>query len=119
MEIVAPDNRRRQFFWGALLAWIPFLFLAVPTAKGIYHAFQAGEKATGLAAIEDGLVGIFATFGLVLTVVFELVASYCLLRAIHGGRAARTMVSAFSLCCCVIMLAVVGLFVWLRWGGAQ
>lgn len=117
MEITTPDNKRKQFLWGVTLAWIPFFFLAIPTVRGIYHAFQSAEKATGLGIIGDGLLGVFATFGLVVTGVFELLAVYYLLRSIHGGRAPRTMVAAFSLCCSVVMLAVAGLFVWLRWGG--
>lgn len=115
MEIApAPDSRRKQFLWGIALAWVPFLFLAVPTALGVYRALRgiSQEKATGLAAVGGGLVEFFVTFGLVTTVVFECAAVVLLVRTIHRGRAARTFISAFSLCCSAIMLSVAGVFVW-------
>lgn len=115
MEVVAaPDRKRKQFVWGVVLAWVPFLFLAVPTAVGLYRALRgiSQEKATGLAAVGGGLIEFFVTFGLATTVVFELVAVVLLLRTIHGGRAARTLLSAFSLCCSAVMLTVAGVFVW-------
>ncbi len=110
------DNiKRKRFLWGVFLAWIPFLFLAIPTAIGIFHAFRGipQEKAIGLGAVAGGMVEFFSTFGLAVTVVFEVTAIILLLRAFSGDRPKRAFVSALSICCSGFMLAIVGLFVWL------
>lgn len=116
MDSNTVDIKRRRFLWGIFLAWIPFLFLAIPTAIGLFHAFQgiAQEKATGLSAVAGGFVEFFATFGLAATLGFEVAAIILLLRSFSGERPTRAMVSALSICCSGFMLAVVGLFLWLN-----
>jgi hypothetical protein len=111
-----PDNiKRKRFWWGVVLAWIPFLFLAIPTAIGVFRAFRgiSQEKATGLGAVAGGMGEIFSTFGLAAMVVSEVTAIILLLRSFSGDRPKRAIVSALSICCSGFMLAIVGLFLWL------
>jgi hypothetical protein len=75
------EIKRKHFLWGVSLVWIPFLFFATPTLIGLYHAFRgvSREKATGLAAVAGGVTELLATFGLAVTLVFEVVAIILLL----------------------------------------
>ncbi len=64
---------------------------------GLYHAFRgvSREKATGLAAVAGGVTELLATFGLAVTLVFEVVAIILLLRSFSGERPARAILSRF------------------------
>ena len=107
-----PDNiKRKRFWWGVVLAWIPFFFLAIPTAIGVFRVLSR-EKATGLGAVAGGMGEIFSTFGLAAMVVSEVTAIILLLRSFSGDRPQRAIVSALSICCSGFMLAIVGLFLW-------
>ena len=83
---------------------------------GLYHAFRgvSREKATGLAAVAGGVTELLATFGLAVTLVFEVVAIILLLRSSSGARPARAILSALSICCSGFMLVIIGLFLWLN-----
>ncbi|MBI1740904.1 MAG: hypothetical protein HYR57_08505 [Candidatus Koribacter versatilis] len=117
MDDQSADIKGKRFLWGLCLAWIPFFFLAIPAAIGIFHAFQgiSQEKATGLGAVAGGLAEFFATFGFAATIMFEIVAITMLLRSFSGERPMRSTISAISICCSGFMLAIVGVFVWLTY----
>jgi len=115
LDLLADNIKRKRFWWGVVLAWIPFFFLAIPTAIGVFRAFRgiSQEKATGLGAVAGGMGEIFSTFGLAAMVVSEVTAIILLLRSFSGDRPQRAIVSALSICCSGFMLAIVGLFLWL------
>jgi hypothetical protein len=115
MEIQTEDIKRKRFLWGVCLAWTPILFFIIPTALGIFSAFRgiSTGKATGLAVVTGGLTEFFSTFGLAAILVFEVAAIVLLLRGFSGGRPARALFSVLSICCSVLMLTVLGLFLWL------
>lgn len=112
MDVQTDDMKKKRFLWGVCLAWVPFLFLFIPSAIGIFSAFRgfASEKATGLAAVAGGLTEFYSTFGLATTLVFEVAAIILLLRTLSGGRPLRALFSVISVCCGIFMLGVVGLF---------
>ncbi len=105
--------KKKRFLWGILLAWAPWL----PTIIGLGYAFRgiSAEKATGLAAVAGGLTETFLLFGLLVTLVFEVVAIILLVRAFDSGHWLRSSFSAFSLFSSGLMLFLFGLFLWLSW----
>jgi hypothetical protein len=106
------DIKRKRFLWGVCLAWIPFLFLTIPTTINIVIALReiSGEKATGLGAVAGGLMEFFSAFGLATTLVFEVVAVILLLRTFSADRPMRTLLSIISICCSGFMLTILALF---------
>jgi hypothetical protein len=115
VDIQSDDIKRKRFLWGACLAWIPFLFLMIPTAIGVFSALRAisNEKATGLAVLAGGLTEFLSTFGLAAVLVFEVAAIVLLSRTFSGERPVRAIFSVLSICCSVFMLTILGLFLWL------
>lgn len=105
--------KKKRFFWGVLLAWIPWLL----TMIGVGNALRgiAAEKATGLAAVAGGLAETFLLFGLLVTVVSEVAAIILLVRAFERGHWLRSLFLAFSLCLSGLMLLLFGIFLWLSW----
>jgi hypothetical protein len=110
------EIKRKHFLGGVSLVWIPFLFFATPTLIGLSHVFRgvSREKATGLAAVAGGVTELLATFGLAVTLVFEVVAIILLLRSFSGERPARAILSALSICCSGFMLVIIGLLLCLN-----
>jgi hypothetical protein len=115
MDAQSDDIKRKRFLWGVCLAWTPVLFFIIPTAIDIFSAFRGifNGKATGLAVVAGGLSEFFSTFGLAAILVFEVAAIVLLLRGFSGGRPVRALFSVLSICCSVLMLTVLGLFLWL------
>ena len=111
MHDFVSDIKKRRLLWGVLLAWIPFLFFAIPTIIGIVRAFR-NAKATGLAAAAGGFTAFLATFGLATAIAFEITAIALLLRS-FSGNSARSAISILSICCSGFMLAIIALFLWL------
>ena len=107
-------RKKKRFLWGVLLAWAPWL----PTIIGLGYAFRgiSAEKATGLAAVAGGLTETFLLFGLLVSLVFEVVAIILLVRAFEPGHWLRSLFSVFSLFLSALMLLLFGLSLWLSWG---
>ena len=111
MDAQADAIKRKRFLWGVLLAWAPFLFLIFPTAVTFFSSLSS-QKATGLGAVAGGLSESLVTFGLAVTLAFELVAIVLLLRAFSRGHPLRAFFSVLSICCSGIVLFGFGLFFW-------
>lgn len=118
MDTQANAIKRKRFLWGALLAWIPFLFLLLPTAIRFFGSLSS-QKATGLGAVAGGISESLATFGLAVTVVFEVCAIVLLVRAFSRGHAARSLFSLLSLCCSGLIILFLGVFLWVSYFGMQ
>ncbi len=111
MDTQADAIKRKRFLWGVLLAWVPFLFLMFPTAVTFFSSLSS-QKATGLGAVAGGLSESLVTFGLAVTLVFEVCAIVLLLRAFSKGHPLRALFSVLSICCSGIVLFGFGLFLW-------
>jgi hypothetical protein len=103
---------RNKFRWGLILAWIPLLFFIIPSAIGSL-VWINNQHATGLAAVAGGFAEVLATFGLVVVVGSEVAAIVMLLRTLSRDHLMRTALAVISVCCSVLLLGVVGLFLWL------
>ena len=105
------DNAAKAFHKGALLTWVPFLLFMIPIA----YAFRgiANSKATGLAVVAGGIAEGLATFGFAAIVITQIVAIFVLARTINRGHFARSLFSALSIICSLLLISVMVLFVWL------
>jgi hypothetical protein len=105
------QRTRTRFLMGVLLAWVPFLLFVVP----VLNAFRgvATSKATGLDAVAGGLTEGLATFGFAALVIAEVSAIVLLARNFSRVSGLRSFVSAASICCSLLMMAIMGIFVWL------
>jgi len=112
MDSQADDIKRKRFYWGAFLAWAPFLICILPAAVAVFHGVSS-KKATGLGAVAGGISESLLIFGVVALLVLEVVAIVLLLRAFSKGHPLRVLLSVVSLCCSGFMLIIVGLFFWL------
>ncbi|MFI5089915.1 MAG: hypothetical protein ACHP7P_07635 [Terriglobales bacterium] len=113
MDAQADAIKRKRFLWGVLLAWAPFLFFVIGFLSAIRGI--SSQKATGLGAVAGGISEFLATFGLAVTVVFEVCAIVLLLRAFSRGHSARSFFSVLSLCCSGFMILFLGLFFWVSY----
>src|SRR5260370_28771822 len=104
------DAKRKRFLWGVLLAWIPFLFLMLPTIAGFIRVFD--HKATGIAAVAAGFAENFLNFGLFAVLFFEVSAIVLLMSAFSQGHTVRALFSLLSIICSGFMIAVLALFCW-------
>ena len=111
MDTQADAVKRKRFLWGVLLAWVPFLFLILPAAVTFFGSLSS-QKATGLGAVAGGLSESLVTFGLAVTLAFELIAIILLLRAFSKGHPLRALFSVLSICCSGTILFGFGLFLW-------
>jgi hypothetical protein len=109
------DARSRRFWWGLLLVWVPFLLVIVP---GLLNAFRgvSEQKAIGMGAIAGITAEYFATFGFLVSLVFQVTAIVLLLRTLSKEHPARGLLSIISIGCSVFMLLLSGLYVWVIWG---
>jgi hypothetical protein len=105
------ERTKKRFFWGVLLAWIPSLPLAYTLIGGLRDL--STSHATGLAAVAGGFVEAYLTLGVGLTLVFEVAAIVLLLRSFSRGQFMRSLLGIASLCCSVLILFLLGVFVWL------
>jgi hypothetical protein len=105
------ERRRRRFYWGVALAWLPFL----PVVAGLVNAFRSisQQKATGLGAVAGGIAEMGVVFVLTLVPVFAISAIVLLVRSFSKEHPVRSALAVISLCWMGLMLSVLTLFVWL------
>jgi|HubBroStandDraft_4_1064222.scaffolds.fasta_scaffold1620279_1 hypothetical protein len=108
------NAKGRRFRWGLLLAWTPFVLVVVP---GVSKAFRgvSEQSAVGVGAIAAAMAGSYATFGLIVSLVFQVSAIVLLFRTFSKEHFARGLVSVVSICCSGLTLFLSGLFLWLVW----
>jgi len=94
-----------------LLAWVP----ALPLLFASFNMFRgiSAQKATGPGAIAAGFAEAYMIFGLALTLMFEVTAIFLLVRTISKGTGMRTVCSVFSICFSGLILATIGISMWL------
>ena len=105
------QRRRKRFFLGVALAWVP----ALPLGFALVHILRnlSTSKAIGLGAVAGGLAEAYLTSGVGLTLVFEVAAIILLLRAFSRDHLMRSAFSIVSICCSALIIVLFGLFVWL------
>ena len=110
------DAKSRRFWWGLLLVWGTFLLVALP---GFLNAFRgiSEQKATGMGASAGAMSESFATFGFLVSLVFQVTAIIFLSRTFSKEHPARGLLSLISIGCSVLMLLLSGLFGWTAWIG--
>ena len=114
MEENLENTQKKRFRYGLLLAWVPLIFFIVPTAIGIIRAIAqvSSEKATGFAVLGGAVAEVAATFGLVAIVASEVVGIVMLVRTSSRSHPIRAVVTIVSVVCSVLLLLVLGLFLW-------
>jgi hypothetical protein len=105
------ELNKRRFLWGVLLAWSPW----IPILFGLGIALRgiARQKATGLGAVAGGLTELFVVWGIAAILIGQVVAIIFLFRAVSSGHWIRNFFSVLSIGLSALMLALVGLFLWL------
>ena len=111
MDVETDPTKKKRFFWGVLLAWVPFVFLTFPTGV-MFISSLSREKASGLGAVAGGLSESLTTFGIAVTLASELIALVLLFRAFSKGHPLRSFLSVLSICCSALVLLGFGLFAW-------
>lgn len=112
MHLHIDDTTKARFIKGVLLAWIPFLCFMLPLFVSLFRSFST-EKATGIGAVAGGVSEGLATFGLAAIVISQIAAILLLARTFNRAHALRGFFSVVSICCSLILLAFIGLAVWL------
>lgn len=107
------ESARKRFLWGAVLTWTPW----VPTLIGLSFVFRgmADSKATGLAVVAGGLAEGFVLWGVGAMIIGQVIAIVLLIRAFSPAHVMRSLFSVISIGLSVLMLALVGLFLWAYW----
>ena len=100
-----------RFRWGLILAWVPLAFFLVPAFMAVIKAQP--NKATGLGAVGGGLTEATLQFGFVAIVASELGAIVMLVRTFSGTHPLRSVVALASIFSSVLLLVVLGAFLWL------
>lgn len=108
---MADSERRTRFVKGAVLAWVPLLFVLIPALLTLFRGLSS-QKATGLGAVAGGFAQGFVVFGFAAMVASEIAAVVLLYRALSRNHALRTMFSLLSICASVLMLAITGALLW-------
>jgi hypothetical protein len=90
--------------------WLPTLYGLANALTGISR-----EKATGLAAVAGGLAEMFVLWGIVAMVIAQVVAIILLFRGFERGHLVRGLFAVVSIGLSGLMLAFVGLFLWMLW----
>jgi hypothetical protein len=110
-------RKRRRFYWGLALAWLPFL----PILVGLVNAFRgiSEQKATGVGAVAGGFAHVAVTYFVILAPVCLIAAFVLLVRSFSRAHPVRIFVATVSLCWTVLIGAWLTLFYWLafraRW----
>ena len=107
------ELKQKRFLWGVVLAWAPWLPILV--GLGIALKSISRQRATGIGAVAGGLTEIFVVWGVGAVLIGEVVAIILLVRAFSPGHWVRTLVSIVSVGLSALMLALIGLFLWLSW----
>ncbi|MGA9445612.1 MAG: hypothetical protein WBV26_04160 [Candidatus Sulfotelmatobacter sp.] len=107
------ELKKKRFLWGVVLAWAPW----VPILVGLGHTLLgiSTAKATGLVAVAGGLTEIFVVWDIGAILIGQVAAIILLFLAFSNGHWIRSLFSILSICLSALMLALVGLFLWLSW----
>lgn len=108
------DAKSRRFWWGLLLVWGPFVLVTLP---GFFNAFRgvSEQKAIGMGAVAGIMAEEYATFGLIVGLIFQVCAIVLLLRTFSKEHLARGLLSIISIGCSVFTLLLSSLSVWMIW----
>jgi hypothetical protein len=107
------EINKKRLRWGALLVWAPWIPIAVGlgvTLRGI-----AKQKATGIGVVAGGLTELFVVWGIGAILIGQVTAIILLSRALSAGHWMRNLFSFVSIGLSLLMLLLVGLFLWLSW----
>lgn len=107
------EINRKRLRWGALLVWCPWIPVAIGlamTLRGI-----AKHKATGINAVAGGLTELFVVWGIGAILIGQVTAIILLSRSLSAGHWVRNVFSFVSIGLGLLMLLLVGLFLWLSW----
>jgi uncharacterized membrane protein YhaH (DUF805 family) len=111
-RVRSDDNRKRKrFFWGLALAWLPF----IPVLVGLANAFRgiSADKATGLGAVAGGIAEMGVLYVLTLAPILAISAMVLLLRSLSKAHPLRNIFAVISVCWSALMISVLALFFWL------
>jgi hypothetical protein len=110
---VEDELKRKQFLWGAALAWTPW----IPMTMGLASLLRgmSNSKATGIAVVAGGFAEAYVLVGLAATLICEVSAMALLFRAFARGHGVRSAFSVFSICGSGLMLLLFGLSLWVFW----
>ena len=105
------DRKRRRFFWGLALAWLPF----IPVPIGLANTFRgiSENKATGIGAVAGGIAEMGAFYVLALAPILTVAAMVLLVRSLSKAHPLRNILAVISVCWGALMIAVLALFFWL------
>lgn len=105
------DRKRKRFFWGLALAWLPF----VPVLVGLANTFRgiSENKATGLGAVAGGIAEMGVLCVLTLVPILAISAMVLLLRSLSKAHPVRNVWAMISVCWSALMISVLALFFWL------
>jgi len=106
------DSAAKRFNRGLLLTWVPFLLFMIPMFANAFRGIS-NSKATGLAAVAGGMAEGLVTFGLAAIVITQFGAVVVLARTFSKGHFLRNCFSAVSMICSILLISLMGLFVWL------
>jgi hypothetical protein len=107
------EINKKRIRWGALLVWGPWIPIAV--GLGITLRGIAKQKATGIGAVAGGLTELFVVWGIGAILIGQVAAIILLYRAVAAGHWVRNLFSFVSIGLSLLMLLLVGLFLWLSW----
>jgi hypothetical protein len=97
------DKQRREFVWGILLTWAPFLFFVAPALVAV-----ASGRASGVGIAMNGLFGFLA-----ITLTLEVAGIFLLARSFSREHPGRALISGLSFFCSAVMFAICGVALWL------
>jgi hypothetical protein len=112
MHLQTDNAIRTRLMTGLLLCWIPFLLFMVPIFVGMLRQIST-QKTTGLGAVAGGLSEALVTFGVMALLITQVAALVLLGRTFKSGHMLRSVFSAVSMCCSLLLLAVIGAVIWL------
>jgi hypothetical protein len=109
----ADEVRKRRFLWGLLLVWVPWIPIAIGLGNTLISIPR--QRATGIGVVAGGLTELFVTWGIGSILIAQVAAMILMFRAFSPGHWIRSLFSVLSICLSVLMLVLVGLFLWLSW----
>jgi hypothetical protein len=104
------DNAAKAFNRGLLLTWVPFLLFMIPMLADAFRGIS-NSKATGLAAVAGGIAEGLVIFGLAAIVITQIVAILVLARTFNRRHFLRSLFSALSIACSLLLISFMVLFV--------
>jgi hypothetical protein len=110
--VTSADIKRRQFFWGAAMAWGMFLLLFAPALFHILGSLEE-NKATGLGAVAGGLSEPFLFVGMAGVAATQVAAIIFLIRSFSTAHILRALFSVVSIVCSAFILLMAAVYAWL------